>query len=282
MTIDTRAISPIYERVSLNIDEANLDISVLHTLSITNSNNRTKSNPPILFLHGFGSTKEDYADALLDPRLHSHPILAYDAPGCGISTCSDLTRISIPFLVRCAQAILAHYSVDSFHVVGHSMGGLTALLLAHAEGDRVLSFVDIEGNLSPEDCFLSRQILAHPSSCPQDFMTSFTERARLDPQRSSALYAANVASKVRAEAVRGIFESMVYLSDNEDLMGMFTALRGQKMFMYGEENRGLSYLGSLAKVGVSVVEIARSGHWPMYSNPVAMWDSIAGFLEGAD
>jgi len=27
--------------------------------------------------------------------------------------------------------------------------------------------------------------------------------------------------------------------------------------------------------GVEIAEIPRSGHWPMYSNPVAMWDRIA-------
>ncbi|WP_399476426.1 hypothetical protein [Streptomyces sp. TRM68367] len=46
------------------------------------------------------------------------------------------------------------------------MGGLTALLLGHQQPDRVLSFVDIEGNVAPEDCFLSRQIVTHPRTTP--------------------------------------------------------------------------------------------------------------------
>jgi pimeloyl-ACP methyl ester carboxylesterase len=47
------------------------------------------------------------------------------------------------------------------------MGGLTALLLAHRYPDRVLSFVDIKGNLAPEDCFLSRQIFSFRSGDPE-------------------------------------------------------------------------------------------------------------------
>lgn len=34
-------------------------------------------------------------------------------------------------------------------------------MLAHEEHERVISFVDIEGNVAPEDCFLSRQIFTH-------------------------------------------------------------------------------------------------------------------------
>jgi hypothetical protein len=29
--------------------------------------------------------------------------------------------------------------------------------------------------------------------------------------------------------------------------------------------------------GFAAVEIPHSGHWPVYSNPVTMWDQTAGF-----
>ena len=86
--------------------------------------------------------------------------------------------------------------------------------------------------------------------------------------------------RVRLAAVRPIFESMVNLSDEEDLMGMFLELPCRKMFMFGEENRGLSYLPRLEKEGIELAMIAESGHFPMYSNPVEMYRRIAGFLEG--
>lgn len=75
------------------------------------------------------------------------------------------------------------------------MGGLTALLLAHQEPDRVLSFVDIEGNLAPEDCFLSRQIFTHPSDGGGGFLEDFAERARRSCSSSSALFAAACATR---------------------------------------------------------------------------------------
>src|SRR3954452_21337380 len=86
---------------------------------------------PIVFLHGFGSTKEDYVDIVHQPAFPGRPFLAYDAPGFGETSCADLSKVSIPFLVHTARAVLDDLGVTRFHVVGHSMGGLTVLLLAH-------------------------------------------------------------------------------------------------------------------------------------------------------
>ena len=232
---------------------------------------------PILFLHGFGSTKEDYADIALDPAFAGRPFLAYDAPGCGETSCQDPLDVSIPFLVKTAQAMLRRTGIGRFHLVGHSMGGLTALLLAHQDPGRVLSFVDIEGNLAPEDCFLSRQVVTHPAEDDASFLDGFVARVRHSPSYSSALYAASLRHKVRPGAVRGIFESMVNLSDHGDLMAKFLALPCPRMFMYGEQNSALSYLPKLSANGVELAEIPHSAHWPMYSNPVAMRDRMAGF-----
>jgi pimeloyl-ACP methyl ester carboxylesterase len=232
---------------------------------------------PIVFLHGFGSTKEDYVDIAHQPAFADRPFLAYDAPGCGETCCEDLAKISVPFLVRTAQTVLQRAQIRRFHLVGHSMGGLTALLLAHQDPERVLSLVNIEGNIAPEDCFLSRQVIMHPSDDAESFLDDFIQRSRRSPFSSSALYAASLRHKVRPGAVRGIFESMVDLSDHGDLMAKFLSLPCPRMFMYGEQNSTLSYLTKLAANGVELAKIPQSAHWPMYSNPVAMWERIADF-----
>jgi pimeloyl-ACP methyl ester carboxylesterase len=231
---------------------------------------------PIVFLHGFGSTKEDYVDVAYQPAFAGRPFLAYDAPGCGETSCEDVPQISIPFLVKTAQTVLQHAGIRHFHLVGHSMGGLTALLLAHQDPGRVLSLIDIEGNLAPEDCFLSRQVLTHPSD-DGSFFDDFIERTRRSPFYASALFAASLRHKVRPGAVRGIFESMVDLSDHGDLMAKFLSLPCPRMFMYGEQNSSLSYLAKLSDNGVELAQIPLSAHFPMYSNPVAMWERIAEF-----
>ncbi|WP_233859825.1 alpha/beta fold hydrolase [Paraburkholderia sp. HD33-4] len=256
-----------------SIDGTALDVSAIH---------REGDKAPILFLHGFGSTKEDYADIVRFREFAGHPFVAYDAPGCGETHCADLSRISIAFLMETALAVLDRVGFDRFHLVGHSMGGLTALMLAHRYPERVISFVDIEGNIAPEDCFLSRQIVEHPRDGGQQFFRDFIERARLAPAYASALYSASLWHKVRAEAVGGIFRSMVDLSDNGDLMTKFLGLPFPRMFMYGDQNATLSYLSHIREQGVELAEIPDCGHFPMYSNPPLMWRTIAGFHQRAE
>jgi pimeloyl-ACP methyl ester carboxylesterase len=239
---------------------------------------RAGHRAPIVFLHGFGSTKEDYADVVRHAEFDGRPFLAYDAPGCGATQCADLSAINIPFLVTTALTMLERTGFGQFHVVGHSMGGLTALMLADANPDLVLSFTNIEGNIASEDCFLSRQIVDHAEPDPDRFFDRFIERTRHQPAYASALYAASLRHKVRAGAVPAIFSSMVELSDHGGLMDRFLGLPCPKLFMYGDQNASLGYLDHIESQGVVRAEIPYCGHFPMYSNPPAMWQAIAAFL----
>lgn len=257
-----------------------LDLSV-HDVAVRIAAINAPGPEPVVFLHGFGSTKEEYADFTQFPGLAGRPFLAYDAPGFGRSTASNLTKVSIPFLVDVALAVFDRFDIDRFHVVGHSMGGLTALILADRAPDRVLSFTDIEGNLAPEDCFLSRQIVTHGDADPTKFLSEFANRSLQSVEYSSAQYGSRVLTTVDPDVVRPVFESMVDLSDHGDLLHTFTGLPMARMFIHGQQNAHLSYLPELRRRSVRVVEIEHSGHWPMYSNPPAMWTSLREFLAAA-
>jgi len=255
---------------AFEIDGTALEIAAIH---------RDGSRAPLVFLHGFGSTKEDYADIVRYPAFNDRPFLAYDAPGCGETICADLSKISIPFLVETALAMLDRKGIEKFHLVGHSMGGLTALMIADAYPERVLSFIDIEGNITSEDCFLSRQIVEHAHSSSETFFDAFIQRTSQLPAYASALYAASLRHKVREGAVKGIFSSMVDLSDHGELMQKFLNLPCPRMFMYGDQNASLSYLDHIEANGVRLSKIPYCGHFPMYSNPAVMWQEIATFID---
>src|SRR5688500_18649981 len=67
---------------------------------------RSGDRAPMVFLHGFGSTKEDYTHVRFIPELDGRPILAFDAPGCGESECDALGRVSIPMYQFSAEAVI--------------------------------------------------------------------------------------------------------------------------------------------------------------------------------
>ncbi|MCP3970805.1 MAG: alpha/beta hydrolase [Rhodobacteraceae bacterium] len=256
------------DTLHLEVDEVTIGLAYLR---------REGTSPPLVCLHGFGSTKEDYADLALRPDFQDRELVFWDAPGFGATEISD-PELSIPFLVKVAIAACDALKLEQFHLAGHSMGGLTALMLAQTQPDRVHSFIDIEGNVAPEDCFLSRQIIEHPTPTPDAFLEGFRDRVRQRPGYSSALYAAALPIKVRPTTFRPIFASMVDLSDNVPLMDIMAGLPCPRVFVHGEQNRHLSYLDHLSEIGVEVVEIPHSGHFPMYSNPPELWAAMAGFL----
>jgi pimeloyl-ACP methyl ester carboxylesterase len=261
------------EFITIEVNGVKLRIACMH---------REGRRPPVVFLHGFGSTKEDYADLACCPQFKDRRTIAFDAPGCGETECADLSALSIPFLQHTAERVLEQYGVGRFHLAGHSMGGLAALLLACDGGNSILSFTNIEGNLAPEDCFLSRQILEHPAGDPDGFLKTLADRAWQSRTFSHRLFASALPYKVRTEAVAPIFRSMVEITDNERLLAKFTGLACPTMFVYGDQNRSLSYLGTLMRRGVQLAEIERSGHWPMYANPPALWAQIGQFIEQAE
>ena len=115
----TAADDVVYEQADLHVGGVDVKVAV--------AGRDGGPAAPLVFLHGFGSTKEDYLDIACQRAFTGRPFLAYDAPGCGETFCEDLPGISIPFLVKTAQALLDHAGIRRFHLVGHSMGGLTAL-----------------------------------------------------------------------------------------------------------------------------------------------------------
>ncbi|KAH8592176.1 Alpha/Beta hydrolase protein [Bisporella sp. PMI_857] len=263
----------MHERLRLEIDGILVDLALFR---------RIGNSTPILFLHGWGSSKEDYVDIRLHTAFSGQPFLAYDAPGCGETWCEDLSKVNIGFLVKTAQAVLRHFQIPEYHVVGHSMGGLTALELAHSNPKAIRSFVNIKGNLTPEDCFISRQIFDRQSEDMDEFLDDFILRCRQSPFYSTALYAASIRQRVQVGAIKGIFESMVRLSDSGDLLSKFLIFSFPRTFMFGEQYASLSFLPELKAAGVELAEIPSSGHFPMYSNPVAMWFTIQDFIHRAD
>ncbi|WP_258054991.1 alpha/beta fold hydrolase [Streptomyces sp. Ru71] len=91
---------------------------------------RTDSpNPPVLLLHGLAGHLGEWDD--LTPRLLStgHRVIRYDARGHGASTRrpGDMTRAAA---VADAAALLTHLGAAPATLIGQSLGGLTALLLA--------------------------------------------------------------------------------------------------------------------------------------------------------
>lgn len=95
--------------------------------------------PTILLLHGWGVSSRYWANTIARLR-GDFRLIVPDLPGAGRSLPVRQAR-DMQGQVAAIVALLDHLRPDPVHVVGHSMGGGMALLLAAQQPDRVLGLV---------------------------------------------------------------------------------------------------------------------------------------------
>lgn len=232
----------------------------------------------VLYLQGLGCSKDDFIGATNIRELQPYTLVAFDFPGCGNSPYPEDMPLGIDDLVEITDIVVSRLNLGDFAVIGHSMGGLVALLYAEEHGEQVKGFINVEGNLASEDCFFSRKVASYGS-------TGFTKEILKNYQQKLA-QSDNKGSRGFAKALQSASEKALFYyasplvdySDNGNLIPRFTGLEIPKLFVYGSENRWLSYIPTLEDSGCEVVEIPDSGHFPGYDNPQAYYQVISNFI----
>ncbi|MDH3662887.1 MAG: acetoin dehydrogenase dihydrolipoyllysine-residue acetyltransferase subunit [Alphaproteobacteria bacterium] len=92
---------------------------------------------PLLFIHGYGGDLNSWMFNQ-EAFAESHTCYALDLPGHGGST-KDVGAANLDVFTSAVVAFMDAKSITKAHLVGHSMGGATALALAINVGDRIAS-----------------------------------------------------------------------------------------------------------------------------------------------
>ncbi len=234
----------------------------------------------LVYLHGLGSTKYDFWGATTQPGLNHATLLALDFPGSGNSSYFDQLPLGMDDLVEITHRVVRSLELTDLTLIGHSMGGLTALLFALRYPAAVKRLISVEGNLAPEDCFLSRpaSALSFPEFLEQNFMLQAQAKFIASPHLGSRLFADTFRRQVSPHAYHDYCRSIVEHSDSGRLLPAFLQLKLPRLFVYGSANRTLSYIPELGPAGISVVEAPGSAHWLVADNPNFFYTSLQEFL----
>lgn len=231
----------------------------------------------IIYLHGLGCSKEDFEKALYAPQLKDFKIIGFDFPGHGKSTYPKNLHLGMDDLVNMTNIVVKKLKLSNFVIIGHSMGGLVALLYVEKYKKKVSGFINVEGNLASEDCFFSREVIGHPFKVFSKYIfPSIKERVKERNNKGFQVYFKHL-QKTKPKAYYDYCPTMTSYSDSGNLIERFIKLKIPKMFIYGSENRKLSYLPYLKKK-CRVVGIPNSNHWPAYDNPKYFYKVIGSFL----
>ncbi|MGZ9756638.1 alpha/beta fold hydrolase [Mycoplasma sp. 4423] len=82
--------------------------------------------PKVLFLHGFNSSAA-FANQVYLQKNRNYDVVAIDFPGCGFSSAKE--AITIELYQQVALEFVKQYNYDFKLVIGHSLGGASALYL---------------------------------------------------------------------------------------------------------------------------------------------------------
>jgi pimeloyl-ACP methyl ester carboxylesterase len=230
------------------------------------------ATPARLFIHGLGCTgASDFAHIAAHPRLYGHRSLLIDLLGHGFSDRPGGFSYAMAAHARVAAAVLDHLGLAGVDVVGHSMGGAVAVLLAHARPDLVARLVLCEPNLRAGGGLFSRAVAA----LPEEGFDAAAYAAGLTAERPEL---AGYAARMRLADPVALHRSATGLVELPDPTpaALLAGLRIPCTYLLGERNLGVP--GVDPDVGVPVRVVPGAGHDMFIDNPDGFAETLADVL----
>ena len=253
--------------VTITHNNKNYDISLM---------SRKSGQDLIFFIHGLGCSKNNFEFAWNVEALRKYSIVSIDLPGFGASSMKDEFSCDMIEYAEICYKILSLFPLCNMHIVGHSMGGAIGVLLADMIPGKLVSFINVEGNLIGQDCTTSRR---KSSVSFEEFISKqlpaiiLTTSLSDEPGRRLWSRSMRMADK---KALYLSSRSLVEWSDSGLLFKKFMEMKCHKVYVYGEKNAFLHVLSQLK--AIQTVEIAHSGHFPMIDNPGEFYQFLLDYL----
>ena len=256
----------------------------------------TAGKPDVVLIPGLSSSRAvwDAEAKLLAPhyRLHLVQIGGFAGAPAGPNTTG-------PLLLPIVDELHAYIVGTRMHpaVIGHSLGGLLALMLAdgHPEDIRKIILVDTSpfypllisseatvDSMRPQAAAVKQQLLAMPADQFAALQSISAAMLVKDPAAQKLLMA-NANTTDRTVMVNAMSEDL-----QTDMRGKLASINTPTLVLYATDPTSqqpdpIKYPAMMEAVykpmpNVTLVRINESRHFIMYDQPVKFDDSIEGFL----
>ncbi len=209
----------------------------------------TGDRPPVLLLHGFGSSTYSWRHTMSAIASHER-VLALDLPGHGYSQRVTTSTYSLRRSADLVAGFLAALGIDRAVVVGNSMGGAVALQLAISHPQQVARLVVVDTVISSADtrrppAALMRVLTAGPLGRAFVYYTfgnpAFARRglqaSYADPARLSDVSFNSYRAPLR---VRGTAQGLVAMTTSppdDDLAEGIPSITAPTLIIWGDGDR---------------------------------------------
>ncbi|MET9436654.1 alpha/beta hydrolase [Streptomyces sp. NPDC006551] len=237
--------------------------------------------PSRVYVHGLGATAAAYfTEAAVHPLLAGHRSLLVDLLGHGLSDRPTRFDYTLESHADALADALTVAGVSGAQLIGHSMGGSVAIVLAARHPHLVSRLVLVDANLDP----LPPPIPSLPASGGSSGIAAYSEQAflaggweevrdRVGPHwwATMRLTGREALHRSAVSLVRGTVPTMRELLLN---------LKIPRTYLLPEADGPLPGADALAEAGVSVVAIPECGHNIMLDNKEAFAHVTAAALAG--
>jgi pimeloyl-ACP methyl ester carboxylesterase len=253
--------------IPLKYEEFNLEISAyIHK----NSDNW------ILCLHGLQSNKEIFKNLLPDSLFDDYSLLIIDFIGFGKSSKPEKFSYDLMEQTSIVQEIIRYLDMKKINLIGHSMGGMVGTLLLDAIPEKIISIINMEGNLILEDCGTSKDIKDFNF---EEFHSTEFQKIKDNMKKSSepsAKYREKWLNQIPDYAFYKSSLSIFNWSKSKKLLQIFMNSKHKKLYMFGDKN--IQKTNSLNNK-IQLAKISNAGHFMLIDNAKECTEQIEQFLQ---
>src|SRR3954447_3824956 len=248
--------------------------------------------PGLLLVHGFGGAKEDFTEHL--PALaRDHTVVVFDHRGHGASDKpDDRAQYSLERLAADVVQVADAVGLDTFRLLGHSMGGMVCRKVALGVPDRVDALVMMDTTAGPIPGFDPQLIELAADVAFTGGKTALKELLDMAPFLETAAYLRTLAERpgyqefcdrkfADLSAVMWGALAIAMAHQSDDLPAMAASIRCPMLIIVGAQDAPLveaSQLMAEAIPHADFVIVPDAGHSPQFENPDAWIEALTKFL----
>jgi len=231
----------------------------------------------IWLVHGLGDWAETWCEVLTSPTLAGWDLWAQDLPGFGRSARLAGPSPTVESLVARLVELIETLTPDRrVIVVGHSLGGVLVTLLAEQRPPWLAGVVNVEGNMTVEDCFISGSVVSSPD--PRGWYEEFLGRAWAAADRGNEAmrrYAQGLEQGDQVTFLR-CCRDLVQLSEGDRIGQRYQALAVPRLYCHGDA-LSVSSVAMLDQAAEAVRRFPGTSHWVQidasdrFSSALATW-----------
>lgn len=261
-------------------------VQLLQNIEVNYAYRDNESQPVLVLIHGLGCSLKYWGCVFEAPELSQYRILALDLPGFGMSEKPDTYDYDLHSQAEMTYALVRALGISTFTLIGHSMGGAIAILLARKYPDSVERLVVIEPNLKASDAHLSREIVRHSET---EFVGRYEAFKRIAVETVQNWFVNSHRADLE-EYIRELLKttpismyrsalSLMTVTADDLFVQRFQELSLPKDFLIGEETIKIRNLPeSFQESDVNTIIVPGVGHMMMVDNPLLFNQTLASIL----